>query len=198
MIMVFDRQSFMHIAIFGSAFNPPTLGHADAIASIFQQVRCDQVWLIPAYQHAFAKTMLDYPIRVAMLAQFVADLDDNRIVLCDIEHQIAQANRPVYTWDLLHHLSQKYANQHQFSFVIGPDNQANWHKFYKAQEIADRWSVIAVPERKQIRSSKVRHAIQKDEAFAHMLTPSVGDYVLKNKLYRNGGAIDSGMTETKD
>ena len=45
----------MNVAIFGSAFDPPTLGHADAVQFLLETKKFDQVWLVPSFRHAFAK-----------------------------------------------------------------------------------------------------------------------------------------------
>ena len=43
------------IAVMGSAFNPPSLGHKDVVEQALKQ--CDQVWLVPAFRHAWGKSM---------------------------------------------------------------------------------------------------------------------------------------------
>ncbi len=45
------------IAIFGSAFNPPSLGHKSVIESLSH---FDLVLLEPSIAHAWGKNMLDY------------------------------------------------------------------------------------------------------------------------------------------
>ncbi|MEF1220429.1 nicotinate-nicotinamide nucleotide adenylyltransferase, partial [Photobacterium damselae] len=45
------------IAIFGSAFNPPTLGHLSVLERLSQ---FDKVLVLPSYAHAWGKVMLDY------------------------------------------------------------------------------------------------------------------------------------------
>ena len=85
----------MNIAIFGSAFNPPTLGHADAIAWLTESGQFDQIWLVPAFKHAFAKDMLDYRKRIALLAKFVTDLANQTVFSHPIEHLISRNDQPV-------------------------------------------------------------------------------------------------------
>mgnify|MGYP001464596592 CR=1 FL=1 len=69
------------------------------------------------------------------------------------------------------------------SFVIGPDNKANWPKFYKAQEIEEKWHVLVVPERQSIRSTMVREALAEGNAATSLITPSVADYINRHNLY---------------
>lgn len=176
----------MNIAIFGSAFNPPTLGHADAIASLLESGKFQQIWLIPSFKHAFAKEMLAYETRVSLLQKFVNDLDTTAVLSRPIEHIISDGDNPVYTWDVLNYLQQQYGEAMNFSFVMGPDNQANWHKFYKAEEVAQRWELVVVPERKAIRSSLVREAIKQGQPIDELVSPSVLAHLLEQSLYQSG------------
>ena len=131
-----------NIAVFGSAFDPPTLGHKDAIDSIITSPEeFDKILLVPAYSHAFGKQMTDYAARVSMLNLFTQDLADARIEVCDIEPQICQPQKAVYTYDLLNHLSQSVFPDCKLTFVMGPDNLENWSKFYKSSEIEKRWQI---------------------------------------------------------
>ncbi len=172
----------MKIAIFGSAFNPPTLGHCDAINYVLEQ-GYEQVWLVPSFQHAFGKQMLCYEARLNLLNAFQEDLANPAVKVCAVEQHIARDEQPVYTWDVLNHLQQTHPES-EFAFVIGPDNQVNWHKFYKADEITQRWQVIAVPERQAIRSTLVRQAINENRPIAQLVTPSVANLIITKKHYR--------------
>ena len=54
----------MRIAVMGSAFNPPTLGHVDVIEQAL--ANADRVWLVPSFRHAWGKEMAPYLDRCAM------------------------------------------------------------------------------------------------------------------------------------
>jgi len=173
-----------NIAIFGSAFDPPTLGHADAINSIMgSSEKFDKVLLVPSYTHAFGKQMTEYAKRVEMLNSFTQDLQDSKVVSCDIEQRISQQNKPVYTFDVLSYLSEKVYPESKLTFVMGPDNSDNWHKFYKSSEIEQRWHIFVVPQRQAIRSTLVRKAVANKSDIRGYVTPNVADYIVKNNLY---------------
>lgn len=174
----------MKTAVFGSAFNPPTRGHLDAIEYVLNHDdNFEQILLIPSYQHAFAKSMIDYDHRVTLLQRFVGDVADKRVRAHPVEHLIAAHGNPVYTFDVLSHLENTGFGSDQLSFVMGPDNQANWSKFYKASEIEQRWGVFVVPERKPIRSTLVRAALSAGEPVNELVTPSVASFLQAHKLY---------------
>jgi nicotinate-nucleotide adenylyltransferase len=174
----------MQIAVFGSAFNPPTFGHQDAINSILaHQPSFDQVLLVPSYQHAFGKHMLPYVHRVELLNRFAATLGNDCVKVCAIETEIAKDDKPVYTFDVLNYLQTQYYPDAQLTFVVGPDNVDNWHKFYRAEEILQRWQRLVVPQRKDIRSTYVRDAIVAGENVEKWVPKIVLDYIFEHRLY---------------
>jgi nicotinate-nucleotide adenylyltransferase len=180
----------MNIAVFGSAFNPPTRGHKDAIEYVLKHGdQVDAVFLVPAFKHAFAKHMADYDTRLHMLKLFVQDINDARVTALSIEHQIQKdSDTPVYTFDVLSFIQSNLYPEAKLSFVIGPDNKANWHRFYKAQEIEKIWSLIEVPERIAVRSTSVRETIGanleiKNLEIKSMVTPRVASFLKDSGLY---------------
>ena len=174
----------MKIAVFGSAFNPPTRGHEDAIRYVLENVEgIGQVLLVPSYKHAFAKQMSSYETRVKMLEAFVSDFNDARIQAKAIEDKIASEDKSVYTYDLLTHLQSEMSDKDELCFVIGPDNAQNWDKFYNADLIKKQWSLITVPERKAIRSTLVRERLDQGADASDLLTPSVYTFLENNTVY---------------
>jgi len=178
-------RSTRNIAVFGSAFNPPTRGHQDAIEyALKHESAFDAVVLVPAFKHAFAKHMADYGIRLHMLELFVQDINDDRVKALSIEHQIQKSSvSPVYTFDVLSFIQQNVYPEAKLSFVMGPDNKANWHRFYKAQEIEKTWPLIEVPERIAIRSTSVRERINANLEINTMVTARVASYLKDTGLY---------------
>jgi nicotinate-nucleotide adenylyltransferase len=174
----------MNIAIFGSAFNPPTKGHEDAVRYLLDNKHnFDSVLLVPSYRHAFGKSMLSYDIRKSFLNAFIDDINDNRVQALAIEDLIDSKEKPIYTYDLLNYLQENLYPNDKLTFVIGPDNKINWKKFYKADEIAGKWDVSVVPERLPIRSTLVRHNLEKGKNIDDLVTPSVARYIEENQLY---------------
>lgn len=173
----------MRIAIFGSAFNPPTIGHKDAIIYLLETDQVDKVLLVPSFAHAFGKDMLEYEVRLELLTAFVQDLDRPEVELLAIEHEICQASRPVYTYDLLRHLQENQFKDDTLAFVIGPDNLKNWHKFYQADSILENWQRIVVPERIAVRSTQVRNAIASAQSIEYLVTKRVKNTIIEHHLY---------------
>ncbi|MBX2857678.1 MAG: adenylyltransferase/cytidyltransferase family protein [Cellvibrionaceae bacterium] len=160
-----------HIAVFGSAFNPPHLGHADVIQQVLQH--SSQLVLVPCFQHAFAKKMMPFEFRLEMLSAMLSDLNIAHLVkVSQIEREIAHRQRrpgealpPVYTFQVLEALERELGSS-QLVFVVGPDNARpeTWSRFYKADEISQRWQIWPAQERLPIRSTAIRRKLANNEA----------------------------------
>ncbi|MBN3572445.1 nicotinate-nicotinamide nucleotide adenylyltransferase [Vibrio neptunius] len=157
------------IAVFGSAFNPPTLGHKSVIDSL---THFDRVLLLPSISHAWGKAMLDYQARCELVDAFIEDLQPSNVERCRVEETIYQPNQSVTTFAVLNEL-QRQCPEYDITFVIGPDNLFNFAKFYKADEILSRWSVMACPETVKVRSTDVRNAISDKKNINSLTTPKV-------------------------
>ena len=168
------------IAVMGSAFNPPSLGHKDVVEQALKQ--CDQVWLVPAFRHAWGKKMAAYQQRCEMVDLFVQDIADPRVSLCAIEHEIA-SDKPVYSFDLLAALQTRIQPDDQLLLVIGPDNAAAFDKFYRASDIRQRWQLLVVKERISVRSTKIRTALQQHKSITAMTTPGVAAFLTAHPVY---------------
>ena len=168
------------IAVMGSAFNPPSLGHKDVVEQALKQ--CDQDWLVPAFRHAWGKKMAAYQQRCEMVDLFVQDIADPRVSLCAIEHEIA-SDKPVYSYDLLAALQARIQTDDQLLLVIGPDNAASFDKFHRAADIQQRWQLLVVKERVSMRSTKIRTALQQHKSITKMTTARVADYLSTHPVY---------------
>ena len=168
------------IAVMGSAFNPPSLGHKDVVEQALTQ--CDQVWLVPAFRHAWGKKMAPYEYRCQMVKLFTQDLADPRVSMHAIEHKIA-TDKPVYSFDLLEALQAQLRPEDQLFLVIGPDNAAAFDKFYRADDIRRRWQLLVVKERISVRSTKIRAALQHHKTVSAMTTPGVAAFLATHPMY---------------
>ena len=73
------------IAVFGSAFNPPSVGHKSVIDSL---THFDQVLLLPSISHAWGKQMLDYDLRCELVDAFIQDLNLSNLVRSTVEEEL--------------------------------------------------------------------------------------------------------------
>nr|WP_158163029.1 nicotinate-nicotinamide nucleotide adenylyltransferase [Vibrio mimicus] len=167
------------IAVFGSAFNPPTLGHKSIIDSLGH---FDLILLVPSISHAWGKTMLDYEQRNQLVDQFIQDIGSSKVQRSDVEEALYTPENSVTTYAVLTRLQALYPED-ELTFVIGPDNLLNFAKFYKADEILQRWTVMACPERLPIRSTAIRDSLQNGQPITGMTTSGVEQILYQYQLY---------------
>jgi nicotinate-nucleotide adenylyltransferase len=192
------------IAVIGSAFNPPHLGHRDIVEQIYQDF--DEILLIPSYRHPFGKQMESYQDRLYMASMLGEVFHSEKHFMFNHKTQIATSsierdigidnNNPVYTFDVLNELEQRYltANiQPELTFIIGPDNasHATWSQFYRGEDIIRRWNLRAVSERVPVHSSLIRELISDyprpgflfESRFKKYLDRMIAAYIFNRKLY---------------
>ena len=181
------------IGIFGSAFDPPTLGHLDVLhqaAPVF-----DKILLVPSAAHAFSKKSQPFSVRTDLLQAFCKDVSGLccQVEVCLLEADLlaANSNKPVYTYDLLKALQKNYPKD-ELWFIRGPDNatQETWQRFYRYLDIEQRWSIFTADENTPVRSSKLRSLLNQldgeacTKELAKFVTPSVLKFIVEQNLYR--------------
>jgi nicotinate-nucleotide adenylyltransferase len=167
------------IAVFGSAFNPPSLGHKSVIESL---AHFDKVLLLPSIAHAWGKEMLDYAIRCELVDAFIEDLALDNVERSDIEEQLFLPGKSVTTFAVLEALEKRYENC-ELTFVMGPDNLLNFAKFYNADKILSRWTVMACPEKVKVRSTDIRDGIKAGEDISSLTTKRVWQKLAESGYY---------------
>lgn len=168
------------IAVFGSAFNPPSLGHKSVLESL---LHFDKVLLVPSISHAWGKEMLEYSLRCELVDAFIQDLESSVFERSDIEEVLFQPDQSVTTYAVMEALQQRYP-QSELTFVLGPDNFFNFSKFYRAEDVLSQWSVMACPEKVNVRSTDIRCALHAQESIESFTTPRVRSILITNKYYK--------------
>lgn len=154
----------MHTTLFGSAFNPPHLGHALVIHDFLAQHLCDQLWLLPNVTHSFGKHMAPTNHRLAMTQLFLKFLQHkldakryplNAIKLCPIEIDLNLSGR---TYDTLQALKfnpdylvetmkipRSKLPTTNYNFLIGSDQLPIFDKWYRYQDLLDQMPFFVYP-----------------------------------------------------
>ncbi|WP_211825214.1 adenylyltransferase/cytidyltransferase family protein [Kistimonas asteriae] len=183
------------IGVFGSVFDPPTLGHLDVLEQAAGHF--DHIILVPSAAHAFSKQPLPFEQRLDLLRCFAKpiSLPGCTLDVSEIENALLNQhpNKPVYTFDVLVVLESMHPDAN-LSFIRGPDNAVpeTWRRFYRHAEIEARWPLFTADERVTARSSQVRQLLQEtaldDNNGLHeldtLVTPEVRDRILAQGLYR--------------
>ena len=193
----------MKIAILGSPFDPPHLGHQLISQQVLDFTDIDQVWLAPCYQHAFNKSLTMVNHRVAMTKMLI----NNKIKYCgeEIENQLSGA-----TIEFMTLLKQKFS-QHHLSFIIGSDNLKifkKWHQWekllkttrflvfprpgfdynlkkYGLDSFEYQWELIrhSLLVNINISSTNIRERVKKGFSISGIVPKEIENYIRKHKLY---------------
>jgi nicotinate-nucleotide adenylyltransferase len=114
------RSRHLKIAVYGGSFNPPHRAHGLVAEWLISSGTVDEVWLVPVYRHALARTqdkvLAPFCDRVAW-CEAMAKEHGPGLKLSQVESRLPS---PSYTIDTLEHLSERHP-QHQFRLVVGAD-----------------------------------------------------------------------------
>jgi nicotinate-nucleotide adenylyltransferase len=179
----------MHVAIFGGSFNPPHLAHQMAALYVLETAPIDELWIVPAFEHAFGKALTPFADRLAMCELAAAALGP-RVVVSAVERELGGPSRTLQTVRRL----QGQFPRHVFSLVIGADllsQVPSWHGGEELQrtvpfivvgrtgfDVAGR---LALP---RLSSTEVRGALAAGRAVDGLVPRSVLDYIYAHNLYK--------------
>jgi nicotinate-nucleotide adenylyltransferase len=178
-LMPLNSEKKIKIAVFGSAFNPPSLGHKSAIDKLDH---FDRVLLMPSISHAWGKEMLDYEQRCRLVELFIADLASTKVEISKLEQELYKPGESVTTFTVLNELQSAYPCS-ELTFIMGPDNLLSFHKFSRYKEILARWSLLVCPETVPIRSTKIRDSLRSGRTISDLVTPKVASYLAEYQPY---------------
>lgn len=171
----------MKIAVFGSAFNPPTNSHLKIIRQLTESF--DKVLVVPCYSHNFGKKMISYHYRVEMARLLVEDLGD-RVEVSTIEEEIFQ-NETSRTYLLLKELKRRDPIN-SYVFVCGIDNLEKWEQFYEYEAIDREFGKHVVECQGEVRSTLVRSLLNEKKSVIGMTKEKIIDYILTHSIQFNG------------
>lgn len=166
----------MLVAVYGGSFNPPHLGHAMVVSWLLWTERAAEVWLLPAFHHAFDKELAPFPARVRLCGVMAAELGP-RVRVCGIE---AELPTPSYTLHTLRALRDQHPGC-TFRLVLGADNLSAVHLWYRWPELREEFPPILVgrqgyppvadaPSFPDLSSTEVRRRMGAGEPVDHLLS----------------------------
>lgn len=129
----------MRVGVFGGSFNPPHVGHAMVVAWLGWTRRVDEVWLVPAFHHAFDKPLAPWAVRLRA-AEALARTVGPRVRVVPIE---AELPRPSYTVVTLRALAARHPEA-VLRLVVGADVAAQSGMWRAWDAIEREFSPIVV------------------------------------------------------
>lgn len=139
------------IAIYGGAFDPPTLGHTHVITKVLETGLVDEVWVLPAYKHFHEKKMTRFDQRLRMCEDaFLHDsrsitYDTHMVKVKDYERSFTNLNDDYdgSTSSMLNNL--RMHRSEDFFIVIGQDNAHGMSKWKNGNQLIANERFIVLP-----------------------------------------------------
>lgn len=182
-------------AVFGGRFDPPHLGHREAVRGLFKFPAVKQVLILPSGSAPHKPTLGTSIQRAEMARLAFGDMPfdslppEIRIDSSELDRAKQSPHIPTYSFDTIHELRPHYP---QLAFVIGADQLAalpTWHRFPELLTLC-HWIVL---ERKPTGSQVARQTLQEWETSG--LVKAKGPNTWESKA---GFLIQIVPTEAKD
>ena len=128
-------------AIFGGTFDPPHLGHMEAVKGLFTAPRVKQVRVVPSAHPPHKRTMTAETHRVKMTKLAFLRSIDTVVDPQEVE-RARLTGRPSYTYETLQALRNQIGPE--LAFVIGTDQLQDLSKWYRFPELLglSHWIVL--------------------------------------------------------
>jgi nicotinate-nucleotide adenylyltransferase len=197
----------LRIGLYGGSFDPPHNAHLALARLARDQLRLDELVLVPAGQpwQKADRGMAPPADRAAMLRAAIEGEPGMRVDECELRR-----TGPSYTLDTVLELQARPEYRAAAWFlVLGQDQYARLHTWHRWQDLLSRVTlavagreghqpepstpVAAVPHQVQalampampLSSSDVRERIERGESIAEVVPPGVARYIDRTHLYRS-------------
>ena len=128
------------IALYGGSFNPPHVGHVMVGAWVLSATDVDELWVMPTWDHAFAKELVDYDVRCEMCRAAFSALDDARIQVSDVERMLGGESRTIDTVEYI----QQHLGITDIRIVIGTDIWQERHLWKRWDDLINLCAPILI------------------------------------------------------
>lgn len=185
------------VAIFGGSFNPPHVAHQMVALFVVETAPVDELWLVPTWKHPFAKNLVSFQHRVAMLERVAQSLP--HVTVSRIEEDLAAAPDFVSsrTLETLQALVARHPDT-QFRLVVGADILGETDKWYRWDDVvalaplivigrggypAPADAVVSGLDMPEVSSTEVRARLARGESALPLVPRSVMSYIAQHGLY---------------
>lgn len=146
-------------ALFGGTFDPPHLGHREAVSGLLKNPGVGAVRIIPTGKPALKNAQTSPKDRLAMAKLNFANLiaDPSNRVSIDTREILAPGDTPSYSFDTVTELRKE---GHPLAFVLGVDQVESLDRWYRFPDIFGLCHWIAL-EREPDGTDRMRKATQR-------------------------------------
>lgn len=119
-----DIRKSRFVVLFGGSFDPPHVGHIQAVKWLLRQPSTAEVWCVPTYRHALGKALTSFEHRCEMLERAIS-VYGNEVRLERVEAEMEGISHTIDTVELL---IERHPDR-RFSLAIGSDILLENHKW---------------------------------------------------------------------
>lgn len=183
----------MRVGLLGGSFNPPHVGHLMAALYVHSTQGLDEVWMMPAYQHPFGKTLAPFEHRVRM-CELLCEESSGWMKTSRVEQDVAQRGGAGYTVETLTYLRERHPKI-EFSLIIGSDILNDLPKWKEPERIKQMVRMLVLyragypapdtlgPPLAEVSSTQIREMLARGEAPAQLVPSRVLEYAHQQGLY---------------
>lgn len=170
------------IAVFGGAFNPPTLAHKRIIEILSKKF--DSVLVVPSYYHPIKGEIGNFKFRVELVESLISK-DKKGVVVSQIEKDMHSEGKQVgFTLDLMKSVAERH-KESRLVLVLGDDHrdldQFDDEHVNEMKEMLIEFEFVSGVD--DIRSTYIRNAIKNRECIKHLTTSDVARKVIESGIY---------------
>lgn len=198
-------QKRKKIGIFGGAFDPPHIGHVEAIRSVLHSGHIDEVWVVPAGQRIEKKMTTSPEDRLNMCVLMMQENfpNDARVVIRDDQ---IRSDSPSFSIDILDDFESRYP-EYEFFLIVGDDVVPDIPKWKEGEKLLEHAKFLIIerngclkedvrlpkkyvilPRLIDMSSTIIRKLCEEEKNFGLYVPRSVEEYIKKSRLYKKGVA----------
>lgn len=162
--------------VFGS-FDPIHIGHISIAMQVLNDNIVDKVMFVPAKQNPWKKGSTDFNIRCEMLRASLSDFDD--VGFIDIENRVDSH----FTFDVLEEIEKELNDNEKMCIITTQETFDEIPKFFKGDEILEKYEVHIVNMPISIHSTDVRNMIKDNKNPYPYVTKEVYEIIKEKGLY---------------
>ena len=184
--------------IFGGSFDPIHVGHLSLASAVVESGLASEVWFMvsPQNPHKELQKLTDESVRLEMVRLAIGG--NEHFKASDFEFNLP---RPSYTINTLMSLEKSFPDR-EFMLLVGADNWEKFDRWYRHDEILERYRIIVYPrdnsavpllpdgviwlsaELHDVSSTQIRGLVANGHSITGLVVPSVEEFINGNKLYK--------------
>ena len=184
--------------IFGGSFDPIHIGHLSLASAVVESGLASEVWFMvsPQNPHKELQKLTDESVRLEMVR--LAIDGNEHFKASDFEFNLP---RPSYTINTLMSLEKSFPDR-EFMLLVGADNWEKFDRWYRHDEILERYGIIVYPrdnsavpllpdgviwlsaELHDVSSTQIRGLVANGHSIAGLVVLPVEEFINRNNLYK--------------